>query len=122
MGVRGIKLQNNDRIISASILNSVDISTDEREGYLKYATSLRRNRSKKSEIKKDRIENLKIKKNFYYQLLKMVLEKDLHLMSIEKPRGARNNKYRNFRKKWSVVASFPVQDDEEVIMVTNEEN
>ena len=35
MGVRGIKLQNNDRIISASILNSVDISTDEREEYLK---------------------------------------------------------------------------------------
>ena len=34
MGVRGIKLQNNDRIISASILNSVDISTDEREDYL----------------------------------------------------------------------------------------
>ena len=53
----------------------------------------------------------------------MVLEKDLHLMSIEKPkRRSRNYKYRNLRKKWSVVASFRVQDDEEVIMVTNEEN
>ena len=45
MGVRGIKLQNNDRIISASIPNSVDISTDERD-YLKYASSLRRNEAK----------------------------------------------------------------------------
>ena len=52
MGVRGIKLQNNDRIISASILNSVDISTDEREDYLKYASSLRRNETKKSDLKK----------------------------------------------------------------------
>ena len=40
MGVRGIKLQKNDRIISASILNSVDISTDEREEFLKYASSI----------------------------------------------------------------------------------
>ena len=33
-------------------LNSVDISTDEREDYLKYAGSLRRNESKKSDLKK----------------------------------------------------------------------
>ena len=45
-GVRGIKLQNNYRIISASILNSVDISTDEREDYLKYASALRKMRQK----------------------------------------------------------------------------
>ncbi len=39
MGVRGIKLQNNDRIISASALNSIDINTDEREEYLKYSSA-----------------------------------------------------------------------------------
>ena len=64
MGVRGIKLQNNDRIISASILNSVDISTDEREDYLKYASSLRRNEAKKSDLKKDRINALANKEEF----------------------------------------------------------
>ena len=48
MGVRGIKLQNNDRIISASILNSVSITTDEREEYLKYSSSLRRKEKKAS--------------------------------------------------------------------------
>ena len=44
MGVRGIKLQKNDRIITASILNSIDINTDEREEFIKYSNSLRRKR------------------------------------------------------------------------------
>ena len=39
MGVRGIRLQNNDRIISASILEALEITTDERETYLKYSSS-----------------------------------------------------------------------------------
>ena len=47
MGVRGIRLQNNDRIISASIIDSVDISTDERDSYLKYSNSLRRKEKRK---------------------------------------------------------------------------
>ena len=57
MGVRGIKLQKNDRIISSSILNSIEINTDEREEYIKYSNSLRRN-DKKYGYKKERIEIL----------------------------------------------------------------
>ena len=64
MGVRGIKLQKNDRIISASILNSIDISTDEREDYLKYANSLRKKEIKKTEIKKERLDLLSSKEEF----------------------------------------------------------
>ena len=52
MGVRGIKLQKNDRIISASILNSIEINTDEREEYIKYSNSLRRYEKKSTEINK----------------------------------------------------------------------
>ena len=48
MGVRGIKLQNNDRIISASVLNSIDINTDEREEYLKYSSAHKKKRKKES--------------------------------------------------------------------------
>ena len=83
MGVRGIKLQNNDRIISASILNSVDISTDEREGYLKYSSSLRRSKLK-SEIKKDRITSLADKEEFLLSVTENGFGKDLHHMSTEK--------------------------------------
>ena len=55
-----------------------------KKDYLKYASSLRRNEAKKSDLKKDRINILANKEEFYYLLRKMVLEKDLHLMSTER--------------------------------------
>ena len=63
MGVRGIKLQNNDRIISASILNSIDINTDEREEFLKYNSSLRRKEKRKVSIE-NRLITLQDKEEF----------------------------------------------------------
>lgn len=42
MGVRGIALEENDRVISLSILRHVDVKAEEREAYLKRATAVRR--------------------------------------------------------------------------------
>jgi DNA gyrase subunit A len=41
-GVRGMKLGGDDQVISMSILRHVDVSTEEREVYLRYATQKRR--------------------------------------------------------------------------------
>ena len=41
-GVRGIKLGSNDRLVSMGILDSTDITSEERPTYLKMATALRR--------------------------------------------------------------------------------
>ena len=42
-GVRGIRLGKGDQVISMSILRHVDVTIDEREAYLRYATQKRRN-------------------------------------------------------------------------------
>ena len=41
-GVRGVRLGGDDQVISMSILNHVEVTTDEREVYLRYATQKRR--------------------------------------------------------------------------------
>ncbi len=121
MGVRGIKLQNNDRIISASILNSVDISTDEREGYLKYSSSLRRNEAKKSDLKKDRIDSLADKEEFLLSVTENGFGKRSSSYEYRKTKrgGQGIINIETSERNGGVVASFPIQNDEEVIMVTN---
>ncbi len=121
MGVRGIKLQNNDRIISASIVNSVDISTDEREEYLKYANSLRRNEAKKSDLKKDRIDSLAEKEEFLLSVTENGFGKRTSSYEYRKTKrgGQGIINIETSERNGGVVASFPVQNDEEVIMVTN---
>ena len=121
MGVRGIKLQKNDRIITASILNSIDINTDEREEFIKYSNSLRRKDKKTTDISKDR--------------LNLLISKEEFLLSVtENGYGKRSSSYEYRKTKrggqgiinietsernGGVVASFPVDNEEEVIMVTN---
>jgi DNA gyrase subunit A len=41
-GVRGVRLGKHDRVISMSILHHVDVTIEEREAYLRYATARRR--------------------------------------------------------------------------------
>ena len=82
MGVRGIKLQKNDRIISSSILNSIEINTDEREEYIKYSNSLR-NDKKSMDINKERLEILS-KEEFLLSVTENGFVKGLLLLNIEK--------------------------------------
>jgi len=121
MGVRGIKLQKNDRIISASILNSIDISTDEREDYLKYANSLRRKEIKKTEIKKERLDLLSSKEEFLLSVTENGYGKRSSSYEYRKTKrgGQGIINIETSERNGGVVASFPVEGLEEVIMVTN---
>ena len=121
MGVRGIKLQKNDRIISASILNSIDISTDEREDYLKYANLLRRKEIKKTEIKKERLDLLSSKEEFLLSVTENGYGKRSSSYEYRKTKrgGQGIINIETSERNGGVVASFPVEGLEEVIMVTN---
>jgi len=121
MGVRGIKLQKNDRIISSSILNSIDISIDERETYLKYATSLRRKESRKIDLKKDRLEQLKDKEEFLLSVTENGFGKRTSTYEYRKTKrgGQGIINIETSERNGGVVASFPVREDEEVFLVTN---
>ena len=121
MGVRGIKLQKNDRIITASILNSIDVNTDEREEYLKYSNSLRRKEKKKTDIKKDRLGLLHSKEEFLLSVTENGYGKRSSSFEYRKTKrgGQGIINIETSERNGGVVASFPVEDDEEVIMVTN---
>ncbi len=121
MGVRGIKLQKNDRIISASILNSVDINTDEREEFIKYSNSLRRNEKKFTDINRKRLDLLIAKEEFLLSVTENGYGKRSSSYEYRKTKrgGQGIINIETSERNGGVVASFPVDNEEEVIMVTN---
>ncbi|MAH89299.1 MAG: DNA gyrase subunit A [Pelagibacterales bacterium] len=121
MGVRGIRLQNNDRIISASILNSIDIKTDEREEYLKYSSSIRRKEKRKVNIEKSRVTILKDKEQFLLSVTENGYGKRSSSYEYRKTRrgGQGILNIETSERNGGVVASFPVEEEEEVMLVTN---
>ena len=121
MGVRGIKLQKNDRIITASILNSIDINTDEREEFIKYSNSLRRKDKKSTDISKDRLDLLISKEEFLLSVTENGYGKRSSSYEYRKTKrgGQGIINIETSERNGGVVASFPVDNEEEVIMVTN---
>ena len=121
MGVRGIKLQSNDRIISASILNSIEITTDERESYLKYSSSLRRKEKRDTSIDKNRISVISEKEQFLLSVTENGFGKRSSSYEYRKTRrgGQGILNIETSERNGGVVASFPVLEEEEVMLVTN---
>ena len=121
MGVRGIKLQNNDRIISASALNSIDINTDEREEYLKYSSAIRRKEKRKVSIEKNRLNTIQDKEEFLLSVTENGFGKRSSSYEYRKTRrgGQGILNIETSERNGGVVASFPVDEDEEVMLVTN---
>ncbi len=121
MGVRGIKLQNNDRIISASILNSIDINTDEREEYLKYSSSIRRKEKRKVSIEKSRLISFQDKEEFLLSVTENGFGKRSSSYEYRKTRrgGQGILNIETSERNGGVVASFPVDEEEEIMLVTN---
>ncbi len=121
MGVRGIKLQNNDRIISASVLNSIEINTDEREEYLKYSSAIRRKEKRKVNIEKNRLNTIQDKEEFLLSVTENGFGKRSSSYEYRKTRrgGQGILNIETSERNGGVVASFPVVEDEEVMLVTN---
>ncbi len=121
MGVRGIKLQNNDRIISASVLNSIDINTDEREEYLKYSSAIRRKEKREVSIEKNRLNIIQDKEEFLLSVTENGFGKRSSSYEYRKTRrgGQGILNIETSERNGGVVASFPVVEDEEVMLVTN---
>ena len=121
MGVRGIKLQNNDKIISTSILKSLDITTDERESYLKFSNSLRRNEKKEVKIDQKRLSLISDNEEFLLSVTENGFGKRSSSYEYRKTRrgGQGILNIETSERNGGVVASFPVMEDEEVMLVTN---
>lgn len=129
-GVRGIKLEKDDAVISMSILHHVEADADERTAYLRHMNALRRSEGeaetleeggKEIELSKDRIAQLSSAEEFI-------------LTVSERGFGKRTSAYeyrvtgRGGQGIWgmeanerngAVIASFPVKDGQHIMLITD---
>jgi DNA gyrase subunit A len=134
MGVRGINLEGGDKVISLSILRHVEASADERVAYLKRASAVRRG-EEGEEGAPDAEENGSDAIELGEQRYVEMSEAEQFVLTVsEKGMGKRTSSY-NYRttgrggkgivamsitnKTGKLVASFPVEESDQIMLVTN---
>ncbi len=126
-GVRGIRLSQGDEIVSMTVLTQVDFTIEERDAYLKQAQRLRRQEGESEENNNEISLALE-------RFEAMAALEEFILTVSEKGFGKRTSAY-EYRctnrggqgittmdvtsKTGKVVASFPVKDEDDVMLVTN---
>jgi DNA gyrase subunit A len=134
MGVRGIKLLGDDYLVSMSILHHVDITTAEAQAYLKQAAAIRRvagDEDAEEGGEADDIEEAALSQDRYASL---GAEEQFILTLTERGFGKRSSAY-DYRtsgrggqgiaamdmteRKGKLLASFPVEDHDEMMLVTD---
>ncbi|MGO9400807.1 MAG: DNA gyrase subunit A [Xanthobacteraceae bacterium] len=135
MGVRGIALTEGDKVISLSILRHVEATADERVAYLKRANAVRRGSN--GEAEENGVENeesegaIELGQTRYVELS---AAEQFVLTISEKGFGKRTSSY-EYRttgrggkgivamaiteKNGRLVASFPVEDSDQIMLVTD---
>ncbi len=137
MGVRGINLAEGDKLISQSILRHVEVSADERVAYLKRANAVRRGGNGESETEENGADAeeangaIELGQTRYAELS---AAEQFVLTISENGFGKRTSSY-EYRatgrggkgivamaiteKNGPIVASFPVEESDQIMLVTN---
>ena len=131
-GVRGIKLQDGDEVISMSILKHVKASTDERDEYLRLQSVL-----KKMEYKVEEEENVfnSVEPKISYEMFKDMRENEEFILSVTSTGYGKRTSAYEYRitarggqgvanmemseRNKEVVSSFPIKNDSQIMMVTD---
>jgi DNA gyrase subunit A len=147
MGVRGISLEEGDRVISMSILQHVDATADERAAYLKRANAVRRGdegdvpEAEEEADAEEATDTIELGEKRYVE---MSAVEQFVLTVSEKGMGKRTSSYeyritnrggkgivamgilegkkgsKTIRKKTGkLVASFPVEESDQIMLVTD---
>jgi DNA gyrase subunit A len=140
-GVRGIRLAKDDEVISMAILNSVDATPAERNAYLKHSRALQRAESGAEEAEEplaaepddedetdeavlspERIAELGAAEEFILTLASAGLGKRTSAYDYRRTgRGGQGLIAHDLsRKGGRLAASFPVEDGDEILLVTNQ--
>ena len=127
-GVRGIKLAKGDEIISMTVLDSVGFSIEERDAYLRQANKERRGEDEPVE---NDAETVTITPERYAQLAK---QEQFIISVTNKGYGKRSSAYEYRQtgrggqgfasmdlsaKNGKVIASFPVEETDQLMLVTD---
>jgi DNA gyrase subunit A len=138
-GVRGIRLGEGDRVISMAILNGVDATPAERAGYLKYSRALQRASGEESDetaaapdedeevegeadLTPERLIELGAAEQFILTLSSEGIGKRSSAYDFRRTgRGGQGLLAQDLtRKGGKLVAGFPVENGDEILLVTDQ--
>jgi len=135
-GVRGIKLEEGDEVVSMSVLHHIDVETEERDAYLRYAAAKRRSIGEETEAEEAVVEEtpesnvaLSIER-----IAQLEAAEEFILTVTEKGYGKRSSSY-EYRtagrggqgianievssRNGNVTTSFPVEETDQIMLVTD---
>ena len=125
-GVRGMKLTDGDQVISMTILNHVEVQTETREAYIRYANAQRR---------AEGADNDAVEPPFDPEILKHLIAGEEFILSVTANGfGKRTSSYEyritsrggsgiinieTSTRNGPVIAAFPVNHSDEIMLVNN---
>jgi DNA gyrase subunit A len=119
-GVRGMTLKGDDEVISLSILQGLDATSDERDAYLRAAPW--KDNENEATLPADRIAELSAVEDFILTVCENGYGKRSSAYEYRQTgRGGQGiTNIDNLSRNGTVVASFPAHDGEELMLVTNQ--
>ena len=130
IGVRGIKLAENDSIISLSILSHLDVTSSEAKAYLKMNKATKEDSDDNEEDSREEIEDIKLSEDRFQE---MKACEQFVLTVTENGFGKRTSSYQfkvtnrggsgimcitTSSRNGNVLASFPVGHDDDIMLIT----
>ena len=123
IGVRGIKLSKGDTVISLAILNGIDFDVSERDEYLRINTLMRKNEKiENNNLNDEKFKNLKENEEFILSVTDKGFGKRSSAFEYRKTkRGGLGiaNMQLSDRNGSQVVASFPINNSDQLVLVTD---
>ncbi len=123
IGVRGIKLSKGDTVISLAILNGIDFDVTERDEYLRISTLMRKNEKiENNNLNDEKFKNLQENEEFILSVTDKGFGKRSSAFEYRKTKrgglGIANMQLSN-RNGSQVVASFPINNSDQLVLVTD---
>jgi len=131
-GVRGIKLEDGDKLISMAIIGHIEASSEERVAYLKLANAVRRGEDAEAEADdEEKVGSIELSQQRYAE---MGAAEQFILTLTDQGYGKRTSSYEYRitgrggkgivamslgKKNGRVVGSFPVEESDQIMLVTD---
>ena len=130
-GVRGIRLAKGDRLISMAIIRHTGATPEERAAYLKLANAVRRGDEAEKDADEEEVKAIELSQKRYAQ---MGAAEQFLLTVTERGYGKRTSSYEYrvtgrggkgivamsvSKRNGSLVASFPVEESDQIMLVTD---
>lgn len=119
-GVRGMKLADGDKVISMSILNDTGASAEERDAYLKAASW--KAEPAEATLSAERMTELQVKEQFILSVTVNGFGKRTSSLEYRQTNrgGSGIKNIETSERNGGVVAAFPIEDVDEIMMVTDQ--